>query len=84
MSTGAKRSASPGQWTLEIEPISVADGKRSPQWQAGVNYDVNSNRLGGSLSYNNRNHNFGASASYGQGGWSGGLSYTYTFGKRSA
>ena len=84
VSTGAKRSASPGQWTLEIEPIAVADGKRSPQWEAGVNYDVNSNRLGGTLSYNSGNHKFGASASYGQGGLSSILSYTYSFRRRSA
>ena len=29
-------------------------------------------------------HRLGASVNYGPGGWSGGLTYTYSFGKRSA
>ena len=87
MSTGAKRSAIPGQWTLELAPVAV-DGKRSPSpgdpWKAGLNYDIKSHTLGGSLSYKKGNHDFGAYASYGPGGWGGGLSYTFSFGKRSA
>ena len=87
MSTGAKRSASPGQWTLELAPLAV-DEKRSPSpvgpWKAGLGYDIKTNTLGGSLSYKKGNHDFGASVSYGPGGWGGGLSYTFTFGKRSA
>ena len=86
MSTGAKRSAPPGRWTLEVAPVDV-DGKRSPSpgdpWKAGLGYDFKSNSVTGSVGndhlkgsayYDLYDSRYGGSLTYKNGAHSFGIS----------
>ena len=91
MSTGAKRSALPGRWTLEVAPVDV-DGKRSPSpgdpWKAGLGYDFKSNSVTGSVGndhlkgsayYDLYDSRYGGSLTYKNGAHSFGISGTRWF-----